>query len=119
MLSKCEFQRVNVKSLYTSIPNNEGIKAVKESYEKYKEKTVSAKVIITFISLILKLNNIVFNCTLYLQTMGCALGTICAPSYTNIFMANFEGKHISLLCLRYIDGLFMIWKGTKVELMTS
>ena len=48
---------LDVKSLYTNIPNNESIKAVKESYEKYKEKTVSTKVIITFLSLILTLNN--------------------------------------------------------------
>ena len=40
-------------------------------------------------------------------------------------MANFEAKHIypyikekSLLYLRYIDDIFMIWKGTKVELIT-
>ena len=40
-------------------------------------------------------------------------------------MANFEAKHIysyikekSLLYLRYIDDMFMIWKGTKVELIT-
>ena len=116
---------LGVKSLYTNIPNKEGIKAVKESYEKYKEKTVSTKVIITFLSLILTLNNFVFNCTHYLQTMGCAMGTICAPSYANIFMANFEAKHIypyikekSLLYLRYIDDIFMIWKSTKVELIT-
>ena len=116
---------LDVKSLYTNIPNNEGIKAVKESYEKYKEKTVSAKVIITFLSLILTLNNFVFNCTHYLQTMSCAMGTICAPSYANIFMATFEAKHIypyikemSLLYLRYIDDIFMIRKGTKVELVT-
>ena len=65
------------KSLYTNIPNNESIKAVKESYEKYKEKVVF---------------NFVFNCTHYIQTMGCAMGKICAPSYTNIFMTNFEAK---------------------------
>ena len=57
---------LDVKSLYTNIPNNEGIKAVKESYEKYKEETVSTKVI-TFLSLILTLNNFVFNCTHYLK----------------------------------------------------
>ena len=57
--------------------------------------------------------------------MGCDMGTICAPSYENIFMANFEAKHIypyikelSLLYLRYIDDKFTIWKGTKAELMT-
>ena len=39
-------------------------------------------------------------------------------------MANFEAKHIypyikemSLLYLRYIDNIFMIWKGTKAKLM--
>ena len=57
--------------------------------------------------------------------MDCAMGTICAPSYANIFMANFEAKHIypyiketSLIYLRYIDDIFMIWKGTEAELMT-
>ena len=41
------------------------------------------------------------------------------------FYGNFEAKHIypyikemSLLYLRYIDDIFVIWKGTKVELMT-
>ena len=71
---------LDVKSLYTNIPNNEGIKAVKRSYEKCKEKTVSAKVIIALFSLILTLNNFAFNCTHYLQTMSCAMGTISAPS---------------------------------------
>ena len=86
---------LDVKSLYTNISNNEGIRAVKESYEKYKEKTVSTKVIIkTFLSLILTMNNFVFNCTHYLQTMGCAMGTVCAAPYANISMANVEAKHI-------------------------
>ena len=91
------------------------MKAVKEPYEKYKEKTLSTKVIITFLSLILTLNNFVFNCTHYSQTMDSAMGTICAPSYANIFMANFEAKHIypyikeiSVLYLRYINDIFMI-----------
>ena len=106
---------LNIKSLYANIPDNEGIKAVKEPYEKYKEKTLSTKVIITFLSLILTLNNFVVNCTHYSQTMDSAMGTICAPSYANIFMANFEAKHIypdtkemSLLYLRYINDIFMI-----------
>ena len=53
------------------------------------------------------------------------MGTICAPSYANIFKANFEPKHIYscikekfLLYLRYIDDKFMIWKCKKTELMT-
>ena len=74
--------------------------------------------------MILTWNNFVFNCTHYLQTISCAMGTICAISYANIVMANFEAKRIcpylkemSLLYLRYIDDIFMIREGTKAELM--
>ena len=52
------------------------------------------------------------------------MGTVCAPSYANLFMAQFEEKHIhsyikdmSLLYLRYIDDIFVIWKGTKEQLI--
>ena len=88
----------DVKSRHRNIPNNEGIKAVKESYEKYKEKTVSTKVIITFLSLILTLNNFVFNCIYYLQTMGCVIGTLCAPSYANT----------SIHTLKVVSGTFLL-----------
>ena len=80
--------------------------------------------IITFLSLILTLNNFVFNPINYLQIMGYAMGTVCAPAYANIFMAQFEKQHIhpyiknkSILYLRYIDDIFMIWTGTKQELL--
>ena len=56
--------------------------------------------------------------------MGCAVGIICAPAYANIFMAQFEKQNIypyiknkSILYLRYIDDIFMIWTGTKQELL--
>ena len=80
--------------------------------------------IITFLSLILTLNNFVFNSTNYLQIIGCAMGTICAPAYANIFMDQFEKQHIypyiknkSILYLQYINDIFMIWTGTKQELL--
>ena len=56
--------------------------------------------------------------------MGCAMDTICAPAYANISMAQFDAKHIypyihgkALLFLRYVDNIFMIWKGTTDELI--
>ena len=52
------------------------------------------------------------------------MGKIYASCYVNTFMANFEAKHshpnmkeMSLLYVRYIDDIFMIWKGTKAELI--
>ena len=75
---------------------------------------------ITFLSLILSMNNFAFHCKHYLQTKGCAMGTIGVP-----FMVNFEAKHIiypyikemSLMDLRYFDGIYMLWKGAKAGLM--
>ena len=51
------------------------------------------------------------------------MGTICAPAYANIFMAEFEQKYIyplikdkSILFLRYIDDIFMVWTKSEKQL---
>ena len=113
-----------MKALYTSIPNSEGIAAVKGPYDKYQQKTVATKVLTTFLALILTLNNFIFNSKLYLQIKGCAMDTICAPAYANIFMAYFEGKFIyplidpkTLLYLRFIDDIFIIWTKPEKDLI--
>ena len=60
----------DVKSLHTNMSNNEGIKAVKEAYDKNPNKTVSTKVIKIFLSLILTMNNFIFNSVKYIQKWG-------------------------------------------------
>ena len=57
---------MDVRSLYTSIPNNEGIAATKKRYDSYIHKTISTK-IITFLALILTLNNICSSICKYLH----------------------------------------------------
>ena len=86
--------KMDVKSLYTDIPNSEGIVAVKNVNDNYPKKSIATKVITTFLALILTLNNFIFNCKHYLQIKGCAMGTICAPTYANVFMASFEPNFI-------------------------
>ena len=93
------------------------------SLEKYSKRTPSAKVITTFLELILALNNFIFNCRSYLQIKGCAKGTICAASYANIFMDLFERKFIYpfiktflLVYLRFIDDIFFISTCSKTDL---
>ena len=114
---------LDVKPLYTSMQNSEGIKAVKISHENLTKKTIATKVITTFLSLILTLNNFIFNAKHFLQTKGSAMGTICAPSYATIFMDHFERKYIypltegkSLTYFIYIDDIFLMRIGTKNEL---
>ena len=114
---------MDVRSWYTNIPNTEGISAVKRAYNNYSKKTTTTKVITTFLALILTLSNFVFNCMHYLQIKECAMGTIFAAAYANIFVANFELRYIypyikdkTKILLRFIDGLFMIWTGSEQEL---
>ena len=85
---------MDVKSLYTSISKNEGIASVKKKFGHYANMTIPTKFITAFLALILTLNNFIFNSKCYLQIKGCAMGTICAPPYANIFMSEFEEKHI-------------------------
>ena len=84
---------MDVRSLYTSIPNNKGIAATKNRYS-YIHKTIPNKIITTFLALSLALNNFVFNSKFYLQIKGCAMGTICAPACANIFMTEFKQKSV-------------------------
>ena len=90
-----------IKSLYTNIPNSAGIAAVKNAYSNYPKKSIATKVITKFL----------------------VTGTLCAPAYTNIFMASFEAKYIYpyikekvIKFLQFTNDLFMIWNGTEEEL---
>ena len=96
---------LDVKSLYTNIPNSEGIKAMKTSLDNFPEKAIATKVVTTFQSLIITLNNFVFNCQNNLQIKGSAIGTICALSYANTFMDHFGRKRIS----PYLQGISLIY----------
>ena len=66
------FVTMDVRSLYTKIPNNECIKAVKDNL---KAKNHFNKNFTTFLHLVLTVNNFMFNCQNYLQIKGCAIGT--------------------------------------------
>ena len=114
---------MDVKSLYTNIPNGEGISAIDELLKESSTPTSLKTVNVTFLEMILTLNNFVFNGKHYLQIKGCAMGTKCAPSYANLFMDNFESKNIYPITnlktktyLRFIDDIFMLWTGTLDEL---
>ena len=113
---------MDIKALYTNIPHTEGINAVAKCLEK-TNIDASTRVILKFLSLILHLNNFSFNGKHYEQNKGCTMGSKCSPTYANIFMDDFENKHIlprienkTLCYYRFIDDIFMIWTQSVTEL---
>ena len=99
---------MDVCSFYTNIPNKEGIEAVETTV---KRKNMGTRIISTFLSLVLTVNNSVYNCQNCLQINGCATSTICAPSYANMGM--FKERYIYPLIetmyrfyLRFTDYIF-------------
>ena len=115
---------VDVSSLYTNIPNDEGITACHNILRQYRDPTISPSndSITELLKNVLHMNNFDFNDRHYLQVGGTAMGTKVAPSFANIFMADFEEKWVYTqnpqpsLWLRYIDDIFMIWDHGKDKL---
>ena len=109
---------IDVKSLYTNIPHDEGINAVLEALDTIHGRMWPLrKVIHQFLEYILKENYFTFMDKLYLQKHGTAMGTKMAPSFANIFMGALEQTLLSsspnhlipLLWKRFIDDIFLIW----------
>ena len=105
---------IDVVDMYNNIPHKEGIDACRlalKSHTSYNNLEISE--ICKLLHLVLTLNNFSFNNNHYLQLTGTAMGTPVAPSYANLFMADFWRKHISPLpnqpfqTLRYMDDIIV------------
>ena len=118
---------LDVKALYTNIPNDEGIgaclKAINDHY--HNDSPLPLHYLEQMIEFILKRNYFDFNGEHFLQTMGTAMGTAFAPNYANIYMGYFEQKALSkapnnlqpLIWKRFVDDIFFIWThgGTALQ----
>ena len=112
---------MDVTSLYTNIPQEEGIEIVCRTYETFygNELPIPTHFLREMLRLILKENSFHFNGKNYLQTHGTAMGTKMAVSFANIFMAEVETDIINqspnkpLIWKRYIDDIFSLWKTNK------
>ena len=88
---------MDVKVLYTSIPNHVGIDAVKETLNNGAKKAIATRIHVDFFYLILILKNFVLNDIInYFQIKDCPMGTICALAYANIFMGNLKSKLLKI-----------------------
>jgi len=116
---------IDVKSLYTSIPNKDGLQAC---YEAWRDEEIRdpqhppAETLRHLLEIVLKLNTLEFNKEFYLQTQGSAMGAVLAPAYANVFMTKLESEVINLsehkpvYYRRYIDDIFLLWREGEMEL---
>ena len=109
---------IDVKSLYTNIPNDQGIQACLDMLKDHNTLTSELEQHITnILTHILTKNAFTFNDEHFLQIHGTAMGSPMAPTYANIFMAVLEKELllkapnglIPIEWIRFIDDIFAIW----------
>ena len=114
---------MDVTSLYTNIPQEEGINTVCQAYEDYhsKEPPIPVRYLREMLSLILQENSFQFDGKDYLQIHGTAMGTKMAVAFANIFMAKIEREILRLsykkplVWKRFIDDVFSLWNIRRDE----
>ena len=114
---------MDVTSLYTNIPQEEGIATVCRAYEHFYRNNppIPTQYLKEMLSLILKENSFQFNGRNYLQIHDTAMGTKMAVAFANIFMANIETQILSnsltkpTIWKRYIDHIFSLWDVKKPD----
>ena len=117
MLPEILLCTLDITSLYTNIPHNEGIQSRKEFLAIYRHTNALPhnSYIVELLEVVLTNNYFDFNGKHYHQMSGTALCTKLAPSYSNLFMTKFEQNHVYTYHLqpklwkRFIDDIYMIW----------
>ena len=112
---------MDVTSLYTNIPREEGITTVCEAYEEFYEENppITTRYLREMLSLILQENSFQFNGKDYLQTHGTAMGTKMAVAFANIFMAKIEKEILRqsttkpIFWKRFIDAVISMWNKSR------
>ena len=77
---------MDITSLSTVIPNDEGLRALKHFYDQCTVKEPSSKTQLRQAEVVLTLNCFSFGGNYYKQTSGVAMGTKMGPSYANPFV---------------------------------
>ena len=97
---------MDISSLYTVIPNSEGLLAFKYFFDQRTVKEPSPETLLRLAELVLTLNCFSFAGNYYKQISGVAMGTKMGPSYANLFVGYVEHQF-----LNQYDGNFRNFPG--------
>ena len=113
---------MDITALYTRIPNNDAILAVKHFLDRRPNPYFSTDIILRLTELVLNLNTFQFNGDFYSQTGGIAMGTkvslVCLlASWRKGCFTEFDGP-IPDLYKMYIDDVFGVSSHSDQELQS-
>ena len=101
---------MDITSLYTVIPNGEGLLALKHFFDLRTVKEPGSETLLRLAELVLTLNCFSFADSYCKEINGVAMGTKMGPSYANLFVGYIEHKFFNQyngpkpeLYRRYID----------------
>ena len=114
---------MDVKSLYTVIPNGDGLLALTHFLNKRQVLQPPTHTLIRLEALVLTLNTFSLNGNFYRQTGGVAMGSRLGPNYACLFMGHIEEQIFDqytgtkpALYKRYIDDIAGATSGTREEI---
>ena len=116
---ECYLVTLDVSSLYTNIDIDEGLTVVQEELIKTNRVKLSPQTLTCLLEKVLRLNNFTFNDEHFIQIQGTAMGTRVATNFANVYMGRFEENFVYktewsnyvIIWVRFIDDIFLIWKG--------
>ncbi|KAJ1127339.1 hypothetical protein NDU88_005742 [Pleurodeles waltl] len=122
------FVCLDVSSLYTSIPLERGLEMLQLTLST-RDATLydHRRMLLDLTRLVLENNVFLHDGRWYRQCQGVAMGAKFSPSYANLYMGQFEKKHLWSNCPlnltehilywgRYIDDILAIWTGNVSDL---
>ena len=114
---------MDITSLYTVIPNSEGLQALKHFFDQRTVKEPSSETLLRLAELVLTLNCFSFAGNYYKEINGVAMGTRMGPSYANLFVGYVEHQFFNQyngpkpeLYGRYIDDCIGAISSSREEL---
>lgn len=112
---------IDIDSLYTNIETEAGMTAVKNCLAAFPDPKRPDDFILKLLYINLTKNDFEFDSKFYLQIKGTAMSKKFAPSYANIFMAEWEHGALSsaakkpLCYYRFLDDIWGIWTHSLEE----
>ncbi|CAH2089803.1 unnamed protein product [Euphydryas editha] len=117
----CKLISLDVDSLFTNVPVKETLNILTKLLKNNHTNANEITELIELTKLCMKQNYFKFNNQFYQQKEGLAMGSPLSPLMADIFMDDFENKHIVknnniLYYYRYVDDIIICWTGTDRQL---